>query len=184
MLISLCGWLAETAWSIALHESTYMYPLIESVHVWTLCFFIGFTALLDVRLLGVALQRIPASTLAARLLPWMKASFVVMVVTGTALFYAIPVRTYQNLFFRAKVVLLVLAGVNAVVFHYTVYQRVSRWERDVVPPVGARLAATASIVLWAGIIVSGRMIAYNWFDCDKKQTPLVRTLAGCGAEGR
>ena len=182
MLLSLFERLAETRWSIALHESIYMYPVVESIHVWTLAVFLGFTVLLDLRLLGVSLRAMPASELAKRLLPWMKISFAVMVISGLSLFYAIPVRTYQNLFFRVKLVLLVLAGINAVYFHYTVYQQVALWDRDQVPPRGSRRAAKASLVLWAAIVVSGRMIAYNWFDCDKPQSAFIVWAAGCTAE--
>ena len=51
-LLPLRQWLADTPWSIALHESLYMYPLLESVHVLTLCVFVGMSVLLDLRLLG------------------------------------------------------------------------------------------------------------------------------------
>ena len=81
-------------------------------------------------------------------------------------------------------VMLVIAGLNAFVFQTTVYRRVSEWERDAVPPKGARIAGAASLVLWAIIIVSGRMIAYNWFDCDKQpQSSIVNLAAGCVVEG-
>src|SRR5438093_12497215 len=95
-----CQWLAETRGSIALHESLYMYPLVESVHVLTLTLFVGMSVMLDLRLLGRALRRVPVSEVTARLLPWTTAGFVVMIMSGTLLFYAIPVRSYQNVFFR------------------------------------------------------------------------------------
>jgi len=90
--------------------------------------------------------------------------FAVMAVTGALLFYAIPVKTYLNIFFRIKVAFLVLAGVNVAVFQRTVWRSIDRWDIDSVPPLRARLAAGVSLVLWAGIVVAGRMIAYNWFD--------------------
>jgi hypothetical protein len=100
--------------------------------------------------------------------------------SGVLLFYAIPVRSYQNIFFRIKVVLLILAGLNAFVFHTSIDRRVAEWDRDPVPPRAARRAGAASLLLWAVIIVCGRMIAYNWFDCDKQpQPPIVNTLTGC-----
>ena len=116
-LLPLVQWLADTKGSIALHESLFMYPLIESIHVWALTVFVGFAAALDVRLLGWSMKRMPVSEVARRLLPWMTAGFVVMVISGVLLFYAIPVRSYQSVWFRMKVILLVLAGLNAWVFH-------------------------------------------------------------------
>ena len=179
-LLPFCQWLAETSGSIALHESLYMYPLVESAHVLTLCLFLGLAIMFDLRLLGLTLVRVPMSEIRRRLGPWMVAGFVVMVITGVMLFYAIPVRSYQSLFFRVKVVALVLAGLNAFVFHATIDRRLAEWDRDPVPPRAARRAGASSLVLWAVIVVAGRMIAYNWFDCDKQPQPrIINVAAGC-----
>src|SRR5882762_2295041 len=184
-LLPVCRWLAGTPGSMALHESVYLYPLVESAHVLTLCLFLGLAVMFDLRLLGVTLTRVPMTEMKRRLGPWMVAGFVVMVITGVLLFYAIPVRSYQSIFFRAKVVTLVLAGLNAFVFHSTIDRRIAEWDRDPVPPRAARRAGARSLVLWAIIVVAGRMIAYNWFDCDKQpQRPIVNALAGCVVRSR
>jgi hypothetical protein len=158
-----------------------MYPLVESVHVLTLCVFVGMSVMLDLRLLGVALRRVPAAEVTDRLVPWMIAGFVVMLVTGVLLFYAIPVRSYQNIFFRIKLVALVLAGANAWVFHSGIHKKVTEWGLGRTPPRKARVAGALSLCLWAVIIVCGRMIAYNWFDCDMSPGPTLRMLTGCAA---
>jgi hypothetical protein len=184
-LLPLCEWLASTRGSIALHESLYVYPIVESVHVLTLCLFVGMAVMLDLRLLGLTMRRVPLSEVNARLGPWMVAGFVVMVITGSLLFYAIPVRSYQNIFFRFKMLMLCLAGINAWVFQTTAYRRVAEWDLDPVPPRAARMAGAMSLLLWALIIVAGRMIAYNWFDCDKQPQPsIVNRAAGCVAGSR
>jgi len=128
------------------------------------------------------MRRVPVSEVARRLLPWTVAGFVVMVGSGVLLFYAIPVRSYQSIFFRFKMAMLILAGLNVWVFHSGIYRRLADWDLDPVPPRAARIAATLSLILWASIVLSGRMIAYNWFDCYKPQSPLVNVLAGCVAE--
>jgi hypothetical protein len=163
-LLGFCQWLESTPASIALHESIWGYPIIESVHVLTLCLFLGFTIMFDLRLLGATLVGTPVSEVTRRLMPWITAGFVVMVITGALLFFAIPVKTYLNIFFRIKVAFLVLAGVNIAVFQWTVSRSMQQWDLDPVPPFRARLASGVSLVLWAGIVVAGRMIAYNWFD--------------------
>jgi hypothetical protein len=106
------------------------------------------------------------------------------VITGALLFYAIPVRSYHSIFFRVKVVLLILAGVNAWVFHAGIWLRVKTWDLDLVPPRSARAAGAASLVLWTCIIFAGRLIAYNWFDCDRPQRQVVLWLTGCTSEKR
>jgi len=179
-LLPFCQWLADTPGSIALHESLYMYPLVESAHVLTLCLFLGMAIMFDLRLLGVALRRVPITEIKRRLGPWMTIGFIVMVITGTLLFYAIPVRSYQSIWFRGKVVALILAGLNAFVFHAGIDRLVAEWDLARVPPPAARRAGATSLVLWAIIVVAGRMIAYNWFDCDKQpQSHFVNVVAGC-----
>jgi hypothetical protein len=181
-LLPFCQWLADTPGSIALHESLYMYPLVESAHVLTLCLFLGMAIMFDLRLLGVALRRVPITEMKRRLGPWMTIGFIVMVITGTLLFYAIPIRSYQSIWFRGKVVALILAGLNAFVFHAGIDRRVAEWDLAPVPPPAARRAGATSLVLWAIIVVAGRMIAYNWFDCDRPdQSHIISTLAGCEA---
>ena len=156
--------MADTPWSIALHESAWMYPIVESVHVLSLCLFLGLAVMLDLRLLGVTMSNAPVSEFMDRLLPWTAVGFVLMVISGALLFYAIPVRTYQNIFFRIKVAMLILSGLNVWFFHSGVYTRMADWDLDPVPPRRARMAAGVSLALWAGIVIAGRMIAYNWFD--------------------
>lgn len=179
-MMKLMLWLDSHAWSTALHESLWAYPLIESTHVWALAFFVGFAALLDIRLLGVSFGKIAVSEFYRRLMPWTIVSFVVMVATGVLLFYAIPVRSYQNIFFRIKILLLIVAGLNVWVFHRGIWKRVAEWDEVPRPPRRARQAAAASLALWAGIIICGRMIAYNWFDCDRQPQPaIVNWLTSC-----
>jgi uncharacterized protein DUF6644 len=163
-LNAFCEWLANTRGSIALHESLWAYPIVESVHVLALCLFLGLTVMLDLRLMGVTLRGARVSEVTERLLPWITAGFVLMVASGSLLFYAIPVRTFHNIFFRVKLAMLILAGLNVWVFHSTIYRTVAAWDLDTVPPRRARVAGGLSLALWAGIVVAGRMIAYSWFD--------------------
>ena len=161
-----CHWLAATQGSIALRESIWTYPLIESLHVLTLTVFLGLTALVDLRLLGAALAATPVSELLKRLLPWMAGGFLVMLASGLLLFYALPVRTSGNVFFRVKLALLLAAGVNAALFHVMAARTVPAWDRDRRPPWRARLAGGLSLALWAAVVICGRLTAYNWFDED------------------
>ena len=157
-------WLEATAGSVAIRESTLLYPVIETTHVLTLCLFLGMIMMLDLRLLGAALRGVPVSQVAGRLLPWALAGFVLMAISGALLFYSGPIRAWGNIFFRIKMVMILLTGLNAVIFHFTVYRRVVSWDLDASPPVRARVAGFCSLVLWCGVVVCGRMQAYNWFD--------------------
>jgi hypothetical protein len=172
--------LAESPWSVSIHESEIAYSVIESIHVWSMCLFFGLAVMFDLRLLGWTMRKVPVSEFSRRLLPWTIAGFVIMVISGTLLFYAIPVRSYQNIFFRFKMILLLLAGLNVWIFHSRVYPGVVTWDVDRVPPRAARVAGALSLALWIGVIVSGRMIAYNWFDCDRQPQPAaINFLTSC-----
>lgn len=179
MLLPLCEWLARTPWSIALHESLYVYPVVETTHVLALLLFVGTVLFLDLRLLGWVFDEVPVSEVVARLAPWALAGFVIMFVSGALLFYAIPVRTYLSIFFRVKLIVLVAAGINMVLFHRRLARGRPAWDADRRLPFQARAAGAASLAAWAVVIVMGRMIAYNWFDCDKPQSAFVTWAAGC-----
>jgi hypothetical protein len=163
-LLSSFEWLAHTRASVAMTESVWVFPIVESIHVLSLCLFLGMAAILDLRLLSLVMRDLPVSEVATRLLPWTAAGFVLMMVSGVLTFLNAPVRYYENIFFRIKMAALVLAGLNVWVFHAGIWRRVASWDRDAVAPFRARLAGGLSLVLWACIVVAGRMIAYNWFD--------------------
>ena len=165
-LFELFEWLGNTPWSIALHESRYAFLVVLTIHVLTLSVFVGTALMIDLRLLGVTMMRVPASQVIARLVPWSAAGLILMMTSGALLFYAAPLVRYQNVFFRMKMATLVLALLNAWLFHRTAYRRIADWDRDAVPPRAARLAGGLSLVLWVVIITAGRMMAYQdyWFN--------------------
>jgi uncharacterized membrane protein len=155
-LLGFCQWLEQTSLSIAIRESAWGFPIIESVHVLGLCLF-GMAILMHLRVLGVALTRVPAPEVAADLTPWMTAGVIVMIVSGILTFLNTPVEYYNNAVFRIKVLMLLLVAVNAWVLGAgrSRRSRRSRLGRK------AAFARSMSLVLWAGIIVAGRMITYN-----------------------
>jgi hypothetical protein len=160
-ILTVLEWLAATRWSVALHESAFVWPLIESVHVLCLALFVGTAAMLDLRLLGVSMTHIPASAFTRRLLPWTRRGFVIMVVTGVLLFTATPVAYYNSLFFRIKLTVLAVAGFNVWFFHARTRRRIADWDSAVMPPTAARVAAIVSLGAWTGVVIAGRLVAYE-----------------------
>jgi uncharacterized membrane protein len=171
--------LGASQWSIALHESYYMYSWIETTHVLSLILSLGMLFFIDLRMLGVALPEVPAATIAKRLQLPMFIGFGLMIMTGLLLFYAIPVRSAQSVWFRIKIVLLLGAAINAVVFHYRMKQTVAGWDNAPVAPANVRSGALLSLVFWTLVVICGRLIAYDWFDCSHEPGGLIRVLAGC-----
>ena len=148
--------------SMALRESINAYPVLLTAHVVSMCLFAGIIIFWDMRLAGVALPRVRVSTIPPRLFPWaVGTGFVISTVTGLLLLYSQPLRYYPNFWFWMKNGLLFFAGLNAFIFHMTTYHSVDAWDTDRITPRAARLAGYFSLALWAGIIMTGRMIAYS-----------------------
>ncbi len=179
-MLEFAVWLSETKWSIALHESLYLYPWIESTHVLSICLFFGTLLFVDLRLTGKVFNNLSVVDMNRKVLPLTLFGFLVMSVTGFLLFYAIPVRNYQNIFFRIKILLIVIAGINAFFFHRRMSKEAKVWDQDSSIPSSMKNRAITSLVLWSSVIISGRMIAYNWFDCDRQPQPKwINTLTSC-----
>ena len=177
--------IGATWFSVALHESFYMYGWIESLHVITLTVSLGMLIVIDLRMLGLWLKDVPASKIAERLDRPMLIGFSIMVVTGVLLYVGIPIRTTQSLWFRLKVILLVAAFINAWLFRKHMQASVGTWDAAPVPPRRTRIAAALSLTLWASVVTCGRFIAYDWYDCGQDNPPFIDWAAGCiaGEEG-
>ena len=157
-------WVNEFPSSIAIRESVNGYPALLTVHVISMCLFAGLIIMMDLRLLGVGNLQTSVSQIQKRLFPWQMLGMTVSSVSGLVLVYGQPMRFYGNIFFWVKAVMMVLAGANALAFHFSTYHSVGAWDTKAMTPFGAKLAGALSIVLWASVVVCGRLIAYNWFN--------------------
>lgn len=153
------GAIEATPLGVAMRQWLWLYPAVEVVHLVGIGLLFGSIAVLDLRLLGFS-RAIPVRRLAAHVLPWTLGSFVLIVPSGLAMFVAHATDLIANPAFIAKMVILMLAGTNAAVFHAGVYRSAERWDTEVAPPAAARLAAALSLVLWIGVIACGRLLAY------------------------
>jgi len=159
-LYTICEWLELTGVGTAVRDSTWLFPIIETVHIIGIVLLVGSTSILDLRLMGLTYREHPVSKVAWRFLPWAWIGFLVQVITGVLLFASEATKMFENLGFQIKMILIVVAGLNALVFHLIAYQSVDKWENDRVAPLAARAAGLISILLWFGIVAAGRWIAY------------------------
>ena len=134
-------WLDNTEWSTRIHESYYLYNWIESTHVLTLMLSLGILFLIDMRMLGWAFADISANKLATRLNVPMLLGFVVMFGTGILLFYAVPVRSAQSIWFRVKIGLLIVCAINAFMFHRKMTASIGAWDSAKCAPKALRVGA-------------------------------------------
>ncbi|WP_022681799.1 DUF6644 family protein [Sphingobium bisphenolivorans] len=161
--------ISDSSWSAQLQGSERLWMLLEGTHVLTLMLFAGSILFVDLRLLGAVFRTTPVSKVTDTLLPYTIGGFIVMLLTGSALFFANPLDYYHNIVFRLKFVFLIAAAINIFYFHYCVQANRAAWDDQPRPPASARRAAAFSLALWIGVIVAGRFAAYDWFSCDGAQ---------------
>ena len=154
----MCRVLEQTTISAVIRESAF--PYVEGAHVLGLSLSVGTVIWFDLRLLGVTMRTRPVSEVFQDLKMWMFAGFGIMFFTGALLFAAHATKAYASGYFRAKLALLILAGVNTAVYHLTFDRTESEWGKAPVPPLGARAAGLLSLLLWFSVVAVGRLFAY------------------------
>lgn len=144
---ALARWL-QTGWVL---------PIVESVHIVSFAMPVGAIAVVDVRLMGL-LRHAATAPLLRSALPVAVAGFCGAAASGTLLFVANAGELVANRAFALKIALLMLAGLNAAWFHASAAKAALA---DTGPPgLAMRAAGASSLVLWAGVVVAGRLIAY------------------------
>ncbi|HUD63526.1 MAG TPA: DUF6644 family protein [Candidatus Sulfotelmatobacter sp.] len=159
-LVPFCKWLEQSWVGGGVRESSWLFPVIETVHLLGMAALVGTVGVFDLRLLGWVMRGERVSELGARLLPWAWAGFVMQVITGVILFSSEAVKVYGNPAFRMKMLLILLAGVHALIFHWGVERDVAAWDVSAVLPAKAKAAGAISILLWIGIVAAGRFIGF------------------------
>ena len=160
-LLEWCQRLQATWLSTALRESELMWAYLEGTHLIGVSLMIGPAMMWDLRLIGVLWRRDPVSKIKAKFLRASVMGAALMVSTGLLLFISEPVKCYDSVYFRIKLVMLTLAALNVFVFHTTIDRKLPEWDTLLPPPPRARWAGILSLVFWSGVIFAGRYTAYN-----------------------
>lgn len=161
-LLAWCQWLQHTPLATAISESNWLFPVIEGSHILALSFSVGMIVIFDLRLLGLMFRSEPASKIMRQLMPWSMTGFAVMFVTGVFLFVTQAGKAYGNGFFRTKMILLLLLGINAALYQAKFYPKMAEWDLARRTPAGVRACAWLSLIAWIGVIVCGRTMAYEF----------------------
>jgi uncharacterized protein DUF6644 len=167
------------SWSETLLGSLHFWSILEGTHLLTLMLFVGTILVVDLRLMGVIFRRTPVSVISTAILPLTVFGFAFMLLTGLTLMFSKPLFYYHNIWFRIKMLLLVLAMINVWVFHSRIQKSQGAWDAAPVPPGKVRAAAAISLVSWIAMISCGRFIAYDWFSCGKPQSAFINAVEAC-----
>ncbi len=162
-VLDICQWLESTWPAVMVRESPYGFQIVVATHLLGLVLSVGVLLWFDMRLLGRWIPHARISDLYRGLAPWFLAGFGAMFLSGAVLFAGYATAAYENPFFRIKLAALLLAGANAMAYHFTAGQTLPAWDDAPRPPLPARIAAVASIVLWTIVILAGRMMSYTMF---------------------
>jgi len=152
----------ESKIGTGIRESVWVFPIVEGTHLLGIALSVGLLCWFDLRLLGLAFRDVPVSKVWAKVMPVAFVGFAVMFVSGLLLFWAEALTAFHSVHFWVKVVLLLLAGVNALSFEATAHKNMSEWDTALVPPMRARVTGALSLILWTAIIITGRTMAYNF----------------------
>jgi hypothetical protein len=160
-LLSICEQIQVTELSTAIREGALYYPIIGGVHLLAIALFGGMLLAVDVRLLGWGMKSCTVSDVVEQLRGWKRFGFVVVVASGVLLGWAEPLKLYHSKSFWIKMALFLLVGVHALIFRKSVYGNPAKLDEAPSMPAEAKLAAALSLLLWAGLVFSGRLIAFD-----------------------
>ena len=145
-------WLLRSIWG--------MPPLVQTVHILAVSSVMGSIVLINLRVLGLALPRQNASELVRRLMPWTWWALPALALSGLVFVFARPQRYAVNRVFGLKFTLLAGAIVFTALFQRLTTRDAAFWERSLGHRVAAKIIAGCSLLLWLGVVLAGRWIAY------------------------
>jgi Family of unknown function (DUF6644) len=155
-------WLENTGLARIVRESLYGFQIVVGIHILGLIFSVGLLLWMDLRMLGVCLTDRKLSEVYGALSRWFVAGFTVMILSGATIFTGFATSAYGNTYFRIKILLIVLAGINAVVFHLLLKRMPAHVDAGA-PSAAVRSAGLLSILFWGAVIACGRMMSYTLF---------------------
>ena len=142
-------------------ESTWMFPTLETIHVIALVTVIGTITIMDFRMIGVASRNVAVTQVSKDTLPFTWAAFVLAAITGLLLFTSKAPDYVANPYFLWKLVIMSLAGLNMMYFHFFTYRTVEHWDLDPSVPGAVKLAGFLSLACWLGVVFCGRLIGFT-----------------------
>lgn len=135
------------------------WPTLETLHFVGMCMLFGPIIIMDLRLLGYERLSIPAVSVHT-LIPMTLAGFAINLITGIMFCFGDPFRYAINISFQTKMVLVVLAGINAIYFWTKIGPILDKAGPNDDPPVLVKAVGLLSLLTWVGVASFGRLIPY------------------------
>jgi hypothetical protein len=142
-------------------ESTWAFPTLETLHVIALVTVLGTIFVVDLRMTGLTSNKFALTKVAKDTLPWTWGAFVLAAITGSLLFVSKASSYVENPYFLWKMVMLALAGLNMMYFHFITWRTVEHWDRDATMPVAVKIAGGLSLLFWLLVVFFGRAVGFT-----------------------
>ena len=156
-LLAFFQWCEQSGIGAAIRRSSWLFPMIEAIHLLGLGVIGGAVLVVDMRLFGVGLRRQSAAQLTRDAQPWMIGSLFLMIVTGGLLFLSEAIKCYYHGAFWFKMASLLLA----IIFTFTLQRKVAMSDETHISPRWGKVVAVVSVLLWSGVGVGGRWIGFS-----------------------
>ena len=156
-LLAFFQWCEASGIGETIRKSSWLFPVIEAIHLLGLGVIGGAVLVVDLRLLGLGLKRQSAAELTREAQPWLIGSLALMIITGGLLFLSEAIKCYYHDAFWFKMSCLFLA----IVFTFTIQRKVTMNEETRLSPIWSKVVAVVSVLLWAGVGIGGRWIGFS-----------------------
>ena len=153
--LDLFKWFDATPISVVIRDSTYIFPVVEVLHLFGLTLLLGTVTVISLRMLGYGMRRQSVSEVAAQLTPWSVGAAILTIVSGILLFLSEAMKCYGNAAFPYKMWFLL----GGIVLYFVAQRRVTR-PTSKLSSVQLKIIAILSLVLWYGVAIAGRAIAF------------------------
>jgi hypothetical protein len=161
-MLAFSDWIADTWLSLAIRKSVWLIPTIQITHIVAITMIVTAAVMIGARIAGLAGRTQTMQETAQRFLPWIWAGLLVLAPSGIILIIAEPQRTLGNATFWWKMAMLLVAVGLTAAFQVSLRHDPAAWEDRGQRAAARRVFAASSILIWLGIIATGRLIAYTY----------------------
>jgi len=156
-------WLSQTSLSILIQtHNAWVIPTIQSIHIVAVGIVLSSVLMIDLRILGWAGHDQTLRETTNRFGPWLSWALLVLLTTGVLMVIGEPVRELISFSFRLKMFLVATGTLIAAIFQITLKSNEHHWEQTLVNRRTIKLLAILTLLIWVGIVILGRLIAYDY----------------------
>ena len=161
-MLAFADWIADTWLSLAIRKSVWLIPTIQITHIVAITMIVTAAVMIGARIAGLASRTQTMRETAQRFLPWIWTGLALLAPTGIILIIAEPQRTLDNATFWWKMAMLLVAVGLTAAFQVSLRHDAAAWEDRGQKAAAKRVFAASSILIWLGIVATGRLIAYTY----------------------